>query len=172
MPLPHTSPCTYLPLAVPELYQDFPGGAVVKNLPISAGDAGSIPVWERSPGVGNDNPFPYSCLGNPLDRGAWRATVHGAKKTEQLSTHKLYPSVTNQWSIKCIVSLSYEPHSNKIDQTSGRGCEDLWSISWQVRSPMDKLDLQLASEVGCVCVHPHVCAVGLVCGYRHLGLSP
>ena len=96
MPLPHTSPCTSLPLAVPELYQDFPGGTVVKNLPISAGDAGSIPAWERCPRVGNDNPFHYSCLGNPLDRGAWRATVHGAKKTEQLSTYKLYPSVTNQ----------------------------------------------------------------------------
>ena len=43
----------------------------------SACDAGLIPVWGRSPGEGNGNPLHYSCLGNPTDRGAWRATVHG-----------------------------------------------------------------------------------------------
>ena len=49
------------------------GGSVVKNLPANAGDtgdAGSIPGWGRSPTVGNGNPFQYSCLGNPLDRGS------------------------------------------------------------------------------------------------------
>ena len=53
---------------------------VVKNPPASAGDAGvlgSIPGSERSPGVGNGNPFQYSCLGNSMDRGAWWAIVHG-----------------------------------------------------------------------------------------------
>ena len=50
----------------------FPG-AVVKNLPVNetdARDVGSIPGWGRSPGGGNGNPFQYSCLGNPMDRGA------------------------------------------------------------------------------------------------------
>ena len=56
---------------------DFPGCSVVKNPPTKAGDSGSIPGWGRSPGGGNGKPFQYSCLGNPLDRGAWRATVHG-----------------------------------------------------------------------------------------------
>ena len=57
---------------------------VVKNLPTNAGDmrdAGSIPVSERSPGGGHDNPLWYSCLENPMDRGAWRATVHGVTKS-------------------------------------------------------------------------------------------
>ena len=48
----------------------FPGGSVVKNMPVKAGDAGSIPGSGRYPGEGNDNPFQYSCLGNPMDRGA------------------------------------------------------------------------------------------------------
>ena len=51
-----------------------------------AGDVGSIPVLGRSPGEGTGNPVWYSCLGNPMDRGAWRATVHGvAKDWTQLS---------------------------------------------------------------------------------------
>ena len=46
----------------------------------SAGDAGSVPGSGKSPGEGNGNPFQYSCLGNPMHRGAWRAAVHGVKK--------------------------------------------------------------------------------------------
>ena len=69
----------------------FLGGSVVKNPPASAGDAGdlgSIPGSGRSPGEGNGNPLQYSCLGNPMDRGAWGATVHGvAKSRTRLSTN-------------------------------------------------------------------------------------
>ena len=54
---------------------------VVKNLPASAGDPGSIPRWGRPPGGGNGNPLQYSCLEHPMDRGAWRATVHGVTKS-------------------------------------------------------------------------------------------
>ena len=46
----------------------FPGGSVVKNPPVNAGDAGSIPGLERSPGEGNGNPPSYSGLGNPMDK--------------------------------------------------------------------------------------------------------
>ena len=56
---------------------------VIKNLPASAGDVkdtGSIPGSGRSPGEGNGNPLQYSCLGNPMDRGACWATVHGVAK--------------------------------------------------------------------------------------------
>ena len=53
---------------------------MVKNLPVNAGDTVLILEWGRSPGEGNGNPLWYSCLGNPMDRGAWQATVHGVTK--------------------------------------------------------------------------------------------
>ena len=49
---------------------------MVKNLPTNAGNPGSIPGWGRSPGEKNGYPLQYSCLETPIDRGAWRATVH------------------------------------------------------------------------------------------------
>ena len=55
----------------------FPGGSVLKSLPANAGDPESIPESGSSPGEGNGNPFQYSCLGNPMDRGAWWARVRG-----------------------------------------------------------------------------------------------
>ena len=61
-------------------YRGFLGGSAVKNPPANARDAGSIPGSGRSPGEGNGNPFQYSCLGNSMDRGACRATVHGGHK--------------------------------------------------------------------------------------------
>ena len=61
-------------------YWGFPGGLVVKNPPANAGNAGLIPGSGRPPGDGNGNPLPYSCLENPMDRGAWRATVLGVAK--------------------------------------------------------------------------------------------
>ena len=57
-----------------------PVGSVVKNPPASAGVVGSIPGSGRSAGEGNDNPLQYSGLGNPVDRGAWQATVLGVAK--------------------------------------------------------------------------------------------
>ena len=74
----------------------FPGGSVVKNMPAKAGDIGgmdSILGSGRSPIGGNGNPLQYFCLKNPMDRGAWWATVHGVAgpdMTKQLSTHTLY----------------------------------------------------------------------------------
>ena len=59
-----------------------PGGSLVTNLPADAGNAGSIPGSGRSPGEGNGNPLQYSCLGNPMDRGAWWATVHGVAESD------------------------------------------------------------------------------------------
>ena len=53
---------------------------MVKNLPANAGDAGMIPGSRRSPGEGNGHPLQYSYLGNPMDKGAWLATVHEATK--------------------------------------------------------------------------------------------
>ena len=76
--------------------RSFPGGAVVKKPPANAGDAGdagSIAGSGRSPGVGNGNSLQYSCLENPVDRGAWWAPVLGVAKesdtTELLSRSTL-----------------------------------------------------------------------------------
>ena len=60
----------------------FPGGSVVKNSPTNAGDTGSISGLGRFPGEGNGNPLQDSCLGNPMDRGAWQATVHGVTESD------------------------------------------------------------------------------------------
>ena len=62
---------------ISEFTGHFQVASVVKNLPANPGDAGLIPGSERSPGEVNDNPLQYSCLGNPMDRGVWWATVHG-----------------------------------------------------------------------------------------------
>ena len=56
-----------------------PSGAEVKVSACNVGDLGSIPGLGKSPGEGNGNPLQYSCLENPVDRGAWWATVHGSQ---------------------------------------------------------------------------------------------
>jgi len=53
---------------------------MVKNLIVNTEDVGLIPGLGRSPGEGNGNPFQYSCLRNPMGRGAWQGTVHGVTK--------------------------------------------------------------------------------------------
>ena len=57
---------------------NFPSGSVVKNPPANTGDPGSISGSERSPGRANGNPLQYSCLENPMDRGAWRVQSMGS----------------------------------------------------------------------------------------------
>ena len=54
---------------------------MVKNPPANAGHMGLISGLGRSPGEGNDNPLQYSCQGDPMNRGAWQATVHGVTKS-------------------------------------------------------------------------------------------
>ena len=65
-------------------FMGFPGGSPVKNLPANSGgvrDVDLIPGWGRYPGEGNGNPLQYSCLKNPMDRGAWWTTAHGVAKS-------------------------------------------------------------------------------------------
>ena len=87
----------YFPLnffLIPELFKSvssfpgFPGGSAIENLPAKTGDArdtGLIPGSGRSSGGGNGSPLQYSCLENPMDRGAWRAIVHRVAKESDLS---------------------------------------------------------------------------------------
>ena len=68
----------------------FPGSTAVKNPPVNAGDTGdpgSIPASGRYPGEGNGDRLQYSCLGNTMDRGAWRATIHGVAKELDTTKH-------------------------------------------------------------------------------------
>ena len=85
----------------------FLGGLAVKNSPANAGDMGSIPGLGRSPGEENDNPLQFSCLGNPMNRGAWWATVHGVMKSWAWLS---YSANTHAWmdlkSISCISVFS------------------------------------------------------------------
>ena len=79
----------------------FPGGSVVKNAPVNEGQAGSIPGLGWAPGVGNSTPLQCSCLGNPMDRGVWQATVHVVAKnqtwwaTKHIFIYLKYP--THEW---------------------------------------------------------------------------
>ena len=66
----------HIPWAKISIYSDFPGGSDGKESGCNARDPGSIPGSERSPGEGHSNSFQYSCLENPMDRGAWQAIVH------------------------------------------------------------------------------------------------
>ena len=63
------------------LKEGFLGGSMLKNPLGNVGDVDSVSTSGRSPGDGNGNPLQYSCLENPRDRGAWRATVHGVAKS-------------------------------------------------------------------------------------------
>ena len=105
------------------IYMGFPGGSDGKESACNAGDRGLIPRLGRSPGKGNGNPFGYSCLENPMDRGAWRAIVHGlAKSWTQLSD---YESESH-----AVVSNSLQPHGlyspwNSPGKNTGVGCHCL-----------------------------------------------
>ena len=93
----------------------FPGGSVVKNRPATAGDMDSIPGSRRFPGrEGNGNALQHSCLGNPMNRGAWRVTVHGAAKGwTQLNMH----SCLLGHLLNCS-ELQFSPLQNKDTNTS------------------------------------------------------
>ena len=80
---------------------------MVKNLPANAGDIrdmGSIPVPGRSPGGGHSDPLQCSCLENPMDRGAWWATVHGDHKHDQVTNSLTFNPATLdvwRWAVPC-----------------------------------------------------------------------
>ena len=80
----------------------------LNNLPADAGDMSSIPGLGRSPGEGNGNPLHCSCLGNPMDRGAWCVTVHGVTKESDM-TQQLNHNLIHKGSAFMIHSLPKGP---------------------------------------------------------------
>ena len=91
----------------------FPGGSVVKNSPANAGDVGWIPGLGRSPGEGNGNPLQCSCLENPMDRGAWWATVHGVAESETIEQLK-NNNLLRGTQVAVNQGPAVRPHSNLI----------------------------------------------------------
>ena len=71
----------------------FPGSSADKESAYSAGNLGLIPGSGRFPGEGNGNPLQYSCLENPMDRGAWQATVHRVTRIRHDLANKPLPTV-------------------------------------------------------------------------------
>ena len=71
-------------------HEGFPGGSDGKGSACKAGDPGLIPGFGRFPGEGNGNPLQYSCLGNPMDRGAWQAPVHGFRTSRTQVSNEQY----------------------------------------------------------------------------------
>ena len=87
-----------------ELKGDFPGGSDSKACVYNVGDPASIPGLGRSPGEGNGNPLQYYCLENPMDRGAWQATVHGIAKSRTERLHFTYE-------LKDFKCVDFKPYS-------------------------------------------------------------
>ena len=93
------------------------GGSVVKNPSANAGDAVLIPESGRSPGEGNGNPFQYSCLGNPADRGAWWVTVPEVAKeadmAQRLNTTTSTATNSSQAATKKILMRKQRSHTQQ-----------------------------------------------------------
>ena len=84
----------------------YPGGSVVKNMPTNAKHAASIPGSGRSPAEGNGNPLQYSCLENPMDGGAWWATVRGVAKSQTRLSHFTHFTLPKRkWKWKLLSSV-------------------------------------------------------------------
>ena len=114
----------------------FPGGAVVMNPPAEAGDArdsGSVPGSGRSPGEGNGSPPQYSCLGNPMNRGAWQVIVCGViRVSHDLSTEHACPvttAITGRNSAVSLFSLKYEAGSLFLHNTSETKCKLIMKLA-------------------------------------------
>ena len=99
----------------------FPGGSMVKNLPANSGDSSSSPGSGRSPGEGNGNPFQYSCLENPMDRGTWQASPWGCKESNiREYTFRLY--------MRYICISNKNPKQMFLERQI-QGHENIWDIS-------------------------------------------
>ena len=94
------------------MFWGFPGGSEGKVFACNAGNWASIPGSGRAPGVGNGNPLQYSCLENPMDRGAWKAIVHGVTQSR---THLSMHACTRGWNcLKYFMGLGICTHRDQL----------------------------------------------------------
>ena len=103
------------------LFKEFPCSSYNKECACNAGDPGSIPGSGRSSGEGNGNPLQYSCLENPMDRGAWWATVHRVAKSRM-------------W-LKCLSMLAqHSTFSPSVQSRTVAGRTSLAVQRWRLRT--------------------------------------
>ena len=95
----------------------FPVAQLIKNPPANAGGPGSIPGSGRSHGEGNGYPLQYSCLGNPMDRGAWPAIVHGVARVRYDLATKPAPPMANILDSRALVILLVAEEQNPGDSS-------------------------------------------------------
>ena len=105
---------------------------MVKSPPANAGDTSSISGSGRSPGEGNGNPLQYSCLENPMDGGAWWATVHGVTKSQ---------TKLSDW----------QQHKAKTPNSSGRAVSTIWGSIKRSREENDLFNTQILNLLVSVC---------------------
>ena len=98
-------PDFYLCLLLAYSFQASLVAQTVKNLPANAGDPGSIPGSERSPGGGNGHPLQFSCLENPIDRSTWQTTIHGVAESDIDTTERLNYNSNKQLLMKHLLTL-------------------------------------------------------------------
>ena len=111
----------------------FPGGSVVKNLPANAGDVSLISDLGRFPGDASGYPRQYSCLGNPMNRGAWWVTVRGVTKSLTCSVTKtttLWPAAICRKTVDFALLGCRLVFAFLGDQVLGQNLLSLWSVWW------------------------------------------
>ena len=106
-------------LQVAGFSMDFTGSSVVKNPPANAGDVSSTPGSGRPPGKGNGNPGLYSCLGNPMDRESWQATVHGVPRVRHDLVTKQQQGLL-QYSVWAYMRQKENPENSLLCQSLGQ----------------------------------------------------
>ena len=152
----------------------FPRGSVVKNPPASAGDAGSVSRLGRSPGGGDGNPCQYSCLENPMDRGAWRAAVQRvgrdlATKQQLFCNVFFYPLATHSSILAWKIPWTEEPGRPQSigSQRVGHnwvtslhflpsGCASQETVHITSGFPVTFLQVQEAKTTSCVTFFPTI----------------
>ena len=141
----------------------FPSGSAVKNPPAKTGDIGSISGLGRSPGEGNGNWLQYSYLKNPLDRGAWRATVHGVTKElgHNLATkQKQYTKhcQTHVLRSNCIYNFQKGSYNKLQWYSISISLLVLWHWHWHhIQKRLDSF-MEVADEERPHFAHHHLCS--------------